>query len=798
MFMSWNSKKLDNYRLYNTDIRFWNYDELLNTNQCFSREECLNKTYSEMLNYYIEKHINNLNDNDRHIVDILNKQLITENSNKKLNYDIIILIPCFFEEEFLWTLINRINQELKNINENMNVLIVIYLNWYNTNSNNSSQSWMLKKIDYNKVNLDKIYSKKNIKLMTIWYIYDKKPLYSQFRSDIFDAIVLASKKRKCSPIIIWIDADVNKFQTWYLNNIIWMIKWDISFIISQRRWSEYDGTNLFVKFSEWLFLLGEEFTRNFAKSSKWTSISNGRSTSYKMIDILKVRWYPRWYTTWDDIRLWHKITWFFWNNSKKNMKIFAFLNKKIWSNPRRWISIINQWGIIPEQWDWIVSFLSNEKKYSNKIFYFENILQKLQNNDIIKISEINELENYINRYCIHFFSNIPDNYRNISYQYRISKRWNLFYWWDVKSKVIKWKICLYRKKDLYDFFLIFKSKRTKFTQFSNNNIDNRIIIDILNNLQSMNQNEFVNHYWKANILIKKTWLWNNTTTYIILLDNNEYILKVRSYPLENLNLIDIIQSNVKIKKNINIWFPFFRNWEIELFNKLQWIHIKMANIQQSEDLGKKIALFHNIWLTLNCSDTGQFQKFNIINFKNNFHEFCKIHEWKFSQPKDDFHLIIELYYRHINLSNRVNTKNDIKSIIHWDLNYTNLLFDWNHLTWIIDMDTIWYWSIEKEFYNILFDFYTPSEGTQSIFNKNCEYFIISYLNNLDVSFTLNFKKFLYYNLWLYLHSLYYFMFINKKNDTFNEQIARLRFIKYKIFIFKRMFNIVRSKLIFHN
>ena len=414
------------YWAYNSKRWWWTFDELINRWEIFSHEETDWKSFEDLLNFYIK----NLK-KDKLLFSKIEKLSLDIKKQNGWNYitekNIIPLSFYIYEDkgEELFKALSNIDIDCK---------IIVYVNAYKIWKNNSETNINDLNISKKILELElyaKKYLKSNQKIIIIWNLYNKQKTLSNIRADLFDSLVISLNNNNEDKNIFPLDADVYDFSDWYFSNISFPEKYIdnenyIASIITQRRWTKPNDKNSFLHFNEIMFILGTDVTYWKSGDINSTAVTNTYSTVYRLIDMLKIKWYSRIESDlWEDIILWHKLSLYHWKWWEKNMKIFKYNNSKIFSDSRRWELALKNWLCIFEQWDKMnFKFISNEKNKWENIT--EEIFIKLISNMFLEEQEIILIENWINKYC-EVYSYWNNFYRGLSFSSRLVKFWDLFY-----------------------------------------------------------------------------------------------------------------------------------------------------------------------------------------------------------------------------------------------------------------------------------------------------------------------------------------------------------------------------------
>jgi len=407
-----------------------------------------NEDFWDMKSIYEKECINNLDTNNIDIINKLSQDIVSQNDGSKINTSTIIPIPTFYKEK---------KEELNILIENLlkqdwDMTIVFYVNWsierYDPNENKNKLTGTKDKDVENKVvemkeEFDKKYQEfKNKwlinwtkKIITIGHTYDKFPTVGWVKADMIDAIIKSTDEKQKDPIIIWLDADVNEIPPKYTKNIRDQFNNTndkyLSFICAKRRFTKPNDKDQYLHFAESLFILGDDLIKN--KQWRWLSITNGWTTSYRLNDVMKVKWIERNMEIAEDLALWYKINWFHSKDGHNmNMDVKWFNWNKLYADPRRWYSAIKSWISFPYQWSPDFPFKESEKRDIANI-EFNNILNDIFSNKIISDGDTKKLEQDINQNYAHLYK----WYNNPSFANLLTRFWNYNIWKKTQYRMIE-------------------------------------------------------------------------------------------------------------------------------------------------------------------------------------------------------------------------------------------------------------------------------------------------------------------------------------------------------------------------
>ncbi|EKE28104.1 MAG: hypothetical protein ACD_3C00100G0009 [uncultured bacterium (gcode 4)] len=403
---------------------WWWYHEMLEKWELFDYEKTSCLWLRELIRLYGGE-IDSYESSSQSLIRNLNKDIVNLNGGVGLSEKNIIPICLYIYEnqtDELFLALKKIDIPCK---------IVIYVNWYINQQNYKDDLELLLK---NKmIELQKL-SQKHLKsssdLIVVWNIYDERKSMWTIHWDLLDSIVLSLADDGKDRIIYPLDADITDFSDWYFSYIEKMFseEWtrgNLAWLVAQRRWSSTSDKNDFLRFNELLFLIWEDNTHARSNNPYWLAWTTWIVASYKLSDLLRVKWYSRKIRIWEDLVLWHKLNCYYWNWKGKDMSVLKNINTKIYSSPRRWHEALSRWKPLFQQYDDPdFKFIDSNSEFQNTQLF--SIFEKLVNDGELTALEIKTITEWINSY-ISFFSCWIRYDLTKKLPIRIMRIWNLHY-----------------------------------------------------------------------------------------------------------------------------------------------------------------------------------------------------------------------------------------------------------------------------------------------------------------------------------------------------------------------------------
>ena len=444
---NWNSRDKEEKKPHWTDESFGNYNSLIDQWKMFDPNLVKNKDFSEMKTIFEKDHIDHLSDSDKDIVKSISDELKLQNWWKELNKQSNITVPVYALEDWLDPLVRELLSQEWDLN------VILYVNaWSKVNKTDWSGQEIIQSTWFTQATIDNKISeiqslvsshtrdltsqwkyKWDKQVFVLWNLYDMKPTIWKIRADMCDAAVLATDSSVKNPIMTTLDADVYDMQDWYIDNVKkrfneHVTMWDkhLSLVTAQRRWSNAeDPDQRFMRYAEIIYLMwGEILDEQYIPTIE----TSWRTSSYDLNDYMKVKWFDRWLSKWEDCQLGHKMLCFYWDDKNKNLSVWEKTWKKLHSDPRRWEQAIASWSSLFDQWSGTFAPVDKSKINYWVIKNYNDIMSKLMTNQNLSLSELKSVEDWTNWYCANpIFKWL---------WYKLSRFWNI----NVKSSLYNMEV----------------------------------------------------------------------------------------------------------------------------------------------------------------------------------------------------------------------------------------------------------------------------------------------------------------------------------------------------------------------
>lgn len=324
-------------------------------------------------------------------VEVLKGQIMAQTEDNGISTETIVAVPVYAKEEYLEELVRSISTQWTEFTA------VFFVNFF-------SQPWMELQTSSSVENLQWLIEKYKLSNgIILSYEFDQKVPLWRIRAAMVDAISQSCRSTLIDPIIVWFDADTYRLSPNYIASVRQAFDKDpsVTFTSGKVRWIDFDRSPS-VWLSEMIMQLAFSYVVNPVSGAIF---SPWPITSYRLVDYMVAKWYPRELIMAEDVWLGVKLNYSPW---KKAIQ----LNEKVHINPRRGIAAMKDWYVFGDQWA-----ISQEKQSFDHVEessvssvnfdFMDRVIFTIREGWILTLTEILLITEFINHNIRNNKSNFP-------------------------------------------------------------------------------------------------------------------------------------------------------------------------------------------------------------------------------------------------------------------------------------------------------------------------------------------------------------------------------------------------------